>query len=90
MSTPVSLSPRDRSLLQLLSWTPATTALLHRASMTFDGGAFINERRACGDCRLPYVRLGRGRGTIRIREQDLDKFLQACTIDDDRGELDDL
>jgi hypothetical protein len=29
----------------LLSWTPATTALLQRASATFDGGGFGDERR---------------------------------------------
>jgi hypothetical protein len=45
MYTAVSLSPRDRSLLTLLSWTPATTALLFRASRTFDGDQFQNERR---------------------------------------------
>ncbi len=45
MSSRVNLSPRDVSLLRLLSWTPATTALLMRASDTFDGGAFIDERR---------------------------------------------
>jgi hypothetical protein len=45
MSTCVSLSPRDLSLLRLLSWTPATTALLLRASSAFDGGPFIDERR---------------------------------------------
>src|SRR5437868_5593763 len=44
MST-VSLSPRDRSLLRLLSWTPATTALLWRASSTFEGERFPDERR---------------------------------------------
>lgn len=45
MSTRVNLSPRDLSLLRLLSWTPATTALLLRASDTFDGDPFGNERR---------------------------------------------
>src|SRR4051794_3529708 len=45
MSTQVSLSPRDMSLLRLLSWTPATTPLLLRAASTFDGGPFVNERR---------------------------------------------
>lgn len=45
MSTRVSLSPRDRSLLRLLSWTPATTALLLRASDTFDDGPFLDDRR---------------------------------------------
>src|SRR5437667_12880100 len=45
MSSRVSLSPRDVSLLRLLSWTPATTGLLLRASSTFDGGAFLDERR---------------------------------------------
>jgi Replication-relaxation len=45
MSNRVSLSPRDLSLLRLLSWTPATTALLLRASSAFDGGAFGDERR---------------------------------------------
>ena len=45
MSTRVSLSPRDLSLLRLLGWTPATTALLLRASAAFDGEPFANERR---------------------------------------------
>lgn len=45
MSTRVNLSPRDMSLLRLLSWTPATTALLLRASESFDGGRFLDERR---------------------------------------------
>jgi hypothetical protein len=45
MSNRVNLSPRDRSLLRLLSWTPATTALLLRASSSFDGEAFADERR---------------------------------------------
>lgn len=45
MSSQVSLSPRDVSLLRLLSWTPATTALLFRASGAFDGGPFADERR---------------------------------------------
>jgi hypothetical protein len=45
MSTRVSLSARDLSLLRLLSWTPATAALLLRVSETFDGGRFLNERR---------------------------------------------
>ncbi len=45
MTNPVQLSPRDRSLLQLLSWTPATTSLLWTASRTFAGGSFADERR---------------------------------------------
>lgn len=45
MSNRVSLSPRDLSLLRLLSWTPATTALLLRARDTFDGEKFADERR---------------------------------------------
>ena len=45
MSNRVSLSPRDLSLLRLLSWTPATTALLLHASDAFDGGPFLDERR---------------------------------------------
>lgn len=45
MATRVSLSARDRSLLKLLSWTPATTTLLLRASVTFEGGPFHSERR---------------------------------------------
>src|SRR5436309_1211464 len=45
MSNRVNLSPRDRSLLRLLSWTPATTALLLRASASFEGEAFADERR---------------------------------------------
>ena len=45
MSNRVSLSPRDLSLLRLLSWAPATTVLLLRASDSFDGGPFLDERR---------------------------------------------
>lgn len=45
MSTRVNLSPRDLSLLRILSWTPATTSLLLRASSAFDGGPFADERR---------------------------------------------
>ena len=45
MSNRVSLSPRDTSLLRLLSWTPATTGLLLRASTTFEGDPFTDERR---------------------------------------------
>ena len=41
----VSLSARDFSLLQLLSWTPATAVLLLRASPSFEGQAFHDERR---------------------------------------------
>ena len=45
MSNRVSLSPRDLSLLRLLGWTPATTALLLNASASIDGGPFLDERR---------------------------------------------
>ncbi len=45
MTNAPQLSPRDQSLLQLLSWTPATTALLFAASRSFDGGGFADERR---------------------------------------------
>lgn len=45
MTTAVQISPRDSSLLKLLSWTPATTTLLLQVSRTFDGGPYIDERR---------------------------------------------
>ena len=45
LSNRVSLSPRDTSLLRLLSRTPATTGLLLRASTTFEGDPFTDERR---------------------------------------------
>lgn len=45
MSNRVNLSARDRSLLRLLSLTPATTRLLLRASAAFDDGPFADERR---------------------------------------------
>lgn len=41
----VSLTPRDLSVLRLLEWTPLTTALLLRASETFDGEPFPDHRR---------------------------------------------
>lgn len=45
MANNVTLSDRDRALLRLLSWTPATTPLLLRASQSFPGGSFPDERR---------------------------------------------
>jgi hypothetical protein len=45
MANTVSLSARDFSLLKLLSWTPATAALLLRASPSFEGEPFGDERR---------------------------------------------
>lgn len=45
MPQPMVLSGRDLSILRLLSWTPATTAMLLRASVSFDGGPFANEHR---------------------------------------------
>ena len=45
MSNHINLTPRDKSLLRLLSWSPATTSLLLRASVAFDGEPFGNERR---------------------------------------------
>lgn len=45
MTNALQLSPRDRSLLKLLSWTPATTGQLVQGSSTFDGGPFSDERR---------------------------------------------
>jgi hypothetical protein len=45
MSSRVTLSRRDLSLLRFLSWTPATTRLLLKASCTFEGEPFADERR---------------------------------------------
>lgn len=45
MSTRIALTLRDHSLLRLLSWTPATTTLIHRASVSFESGGFGDERR---------------------------------------------
>jgi hypothetical protein len=45
MANSVTLSARDLSLLRLLSWTPATAALLLRASPSFEGEPFTDERR---------------------------------------------
>jgi excisionase family DNA binding protein len=44
---------------------------------------------ACADFRLAHVRIGRGRGTIRIREQDLEKFINACVVEEDLSDLED-
>jgi hypothetical protein len=47
-------------MLRLLSWTPATTALLLRPSSTYDGGGFTDERRLRERlqalCEAGYVR----------------------------------
>ena len=32
----------------------------------------------CAQGRLPHVRVGLGRGTIRISEDDLKSFLESC------------
>src|SRR6266478_875841 len=45
MPNAISLSPRDLLLLKLLSWTPASTTLLFRASSTFGTESFLDERR---------------------------------------------
>jgi hypothetical protein len=45
MANSVILSARDLALLKLLSWTPATTPLLLRASVAFEGQPFTDERR---------------------------------------------
>ena len=45
MSNRITLSPRDRDLLSLLSWTPATTGLLLVASAAFEGGPYADDRR---------------------------------------------
>lgn len=39
------LAPRDQTLLALLDRTPATASQILKASVTFDGGAFRDERR---------------------------------------------
>ncbi len=43
--TNIVLSDRDRAVLVLLDRTPATTALILKASETFEGGQFRDERR---------------------------------------------
>ena len=45
MSNHVNVSPRDVSILRLLSWSPLTTAVLLRASCSFVGEPFVDERR---------------------------------------------
>ena len=35
----------------------------------------------CSQRKLPHVRLGTGRGTIRIPEEELEAFLKNCRID---------
>ena len=35
----------------------------------------------CAGGRMPHVRVGLGRGTIRISEEDLTAFLEACRAD---------
>jgi excisionase family DNA binding protein len=35
----------------------------------------------CSERRLPHVRLGTGRGTIRIAEDDINEFVKSCRID---------
>lgn len=45
MSQGIILSQRDLALLRLLDVTPATAAHIRKASVTFDGGHFRDERR---------------------------------------------
>ena len=46
MTNITTLSERDLALLRLLDRTPATTHLILKASSTFPGGPFRDERRA--------------------------------------------
>ena len=61
MATTLVLSPRDRSLLRILSWTPATAAQLFQASASFDEGPYQDERRlrerVQSLCEARFVRL---------------------------------
>ena len=45
MTNTVILSARDQSLLRLLAHTPATTTLILKASETFAGETFHDDRR---------------------------------------------
>ena len=38
----------------------------------------LDRLRALPQGRLPHVRVGLGRGTIRISEDDLKSFLESC------------
>jgi excisionase family DNA binding protein len=52
--------------------------------------------RLCAERRLPHVRIGCGRGAIRIRESDLEEFIRSCRVErfpldeDDLDDSDDL
>ena len=35
----------------------------------------------CSTQRLPHLRIGSGRGAIRIEESDLEIFLDSCRVD---------
>ena len=35
----------------------------------------------CNKRKLPHVRIGCGRGAIRILESDLDEFIQSCRVE---------
>ena len=32
--------------------------------------------------RLPHFRIGLGRGCIRVRDEDLQKFIESCHVDE--------
>ena len=38
----------------------------------------------CAERRLPHVRLGTGRGTIRIAEDDINKYVKNSRIEQGR------
>ncbi len=40
----------------------------------------------CAQRKLRHVRLGVGRGTIRVSEADLDQYLQEATVQPDEGD----
>jgi excisionase family DNA binding protein len=41
--------------------------------------AMVYKLCTCG--KLAHVRVGVGRGTIRVREQDLAAFIEGCTVE---------
>jgi excisionase family DNA binding protein len=34
----------------------------------------------CGNGKLPHIRVGSGRGAIRIRQEDLDAFIEGAVV----------
>jgi excisionase family DNA binding protein len=80
----------NHTFLKVASWIPVSGGPGSWYGVTVEGRMNVGEAAKrlevstsmvyalCSSGRLPHVRVGLGRGTIRISEDDLKAFLESC------------